>query len=685
MKQSLPGKYTLGPSVAAICYVIFIHLSQLFTEAQMPAQVPAQIPMKNSYTALQNDIETKIPEEIKEDAKTEISFEEKYADKSFVYLLLDYRIDIKEDASCIINVHKKIKIQHQDAKDLGDRRINYVKGREQIKDIEAYTYTPDGEKHQYTKIQDRKRHEGYRLYSDSMVKIITLPEVNVGSIIEEKYTMESIGKVMPGEYWDCFPIYMNTPAKEVNYTVSFPESLGMKYKGFNVKEKPMVTKGEDGIVTYSWRKKNIYTPEENEDFLPELREDSFIDVVEFSSVDTWAEISDWYYGLMQKNIKINDNMIKAAEEIFKEKETSKDKVRAVMDYINDNFRYVSMSFGSNTVEPHRTDIVFKNKYGDCKDLSLLCKTLLGLGGVESSLALFIDENSASDPQIDLPMIEMFDHALLLIHDEEGEYYADPLISWYDLGEYPLDYQGGYTFIINDKGGRHDRFPIFDEKRKYTHKKSTIELYEDGSALIESKNLWDLDQSINTRQLIDSFDREEMKGFMEALNRAHGEVLDRNWEGLENKYGTITSYLKHKIEDKYIVAGDIIIVEIQKYGKRSEFMQEERKNPVFYSVNSLNVIEETYKVPEGYKIYHLPQDLDLDCGIFQVQRTYRAKGNEITYKETERYRRKELPKEDYPALKEFFTKLPKLTEQRILLKKMTLWEIFIKELFLPSWV
>ena len=80
----------------------------------------------------------------------------------------------------------------------------------------------------------------------------------------------------------------------------------------------------------------------------------------------------------------------------------KDKARAILEYIQDNFRYVSMSLGPYSLEPHPTDQVFKNKYGDCKDLSLLCVAMLKVAGIDAHIALFRDEFSITDPRHDHP-------------------------------------------------------------------------------------------------------------------------------------------------------------------------------------------------------------------------------------------------------------------------------------------
>ena len=40
---------------------------------------------------------------------------------------------------------------------------------------------------------------------------------------------------------------------------------------------------------------------------------------------------------------------------------------ALYNYVAQNIRYVSLSFGLGRFQPHSAADVFKNQYGDCKD------------------------------------------------------------------------------------------------------------------------------------------------------------------------------------------------------------------------------------------------------------------------------------------------------------------------------
>lgn len=610
-----------------------------------------------------------------EEKKEAVSFEEEHKDKSVIVLLYEVNVTVNEDWSYVSRVNERFKILKEDARELGEMELSYNKARDKITVERAYTITPDGKKHRYAKIQDFREYKGYPVYSDAMIKVITFPQVNIGSILERKTRTVSKGGPMENAFWYWFHFESSTPVKELNFTISWPKKLKIKYQDFNLKQKPQISHNGN-MVTYSWHMENVYNPRNGEDYLPPPNFENVPSTVEFSSIKDWDTLSRWFYTQAQENLKINCSIEEAVEQVTAGKIILKDKVRAILEYIQDNFRYVSMSLGDKSLVPHPTDMVFKNKYGDCKDLSLLCLGMLKAVGIKAELALFNDEFSITDPKYDPPIPSLFDHVLLLVEDKkEGDFYIDPLLKGYDIGEYPLYYQGAYTLIINEKGGRFGRFPVTDEKRVYSKMEMKTSIGKDGSALLESLKLWDLDASIEQRRDVNAMDKEEEGKYYQRIEEylsSGGKLHEYRMEGLEEKYGTLKSFYKVTKNNAFPVTEGMIIIDISGYGRGSDFLEKERKNPVFYPGNSLNEGITTYIIPEGFEVSYMPKNLNLDIGFFYLKREYSKKGSEITIKETARYRRLEVPVEKYGKLRDFFEQLGTKSKQKIILREKKPW-------------
>jgi hypothetical protein len=466
------------------------------------------------------------------------------------------------------------------------------------------------------------------------------------------------------------------PTKERHVKIVLPKKLNIAYKEFSLGHKPTITETPT-MITYEWNIKDLDPEEEAEEYLPPPKAESFSNTVEFSSIKSWKDVSAWYDALVQKNLKITPAIQAAAQKICKDKSTVKEKARAILEYLQANFRYVSMSFGENSLEPHPTDEVFRNKYGDCKDLSLLGMAMLKAVGVDSSVVLFNTEFSMSDPKEDLPLPGLFDHVIVWVHDQgSGDFYIDPLLEGYDINEFPVTFQGAYTFMINANGGTFGRFPIFDEQRIYTREKEVIAINEDGSAFYDVEYLWDLDASIEARISLRKMDKETEKKSYEALDNylaSGGEMLERRFDGLDQRYGPVTGHAKFKRKDIFPLDGDIMVIDLNGYQRDMDFVQKERKDPIFFPANSLSQEMLTYKIPEGFSVSSMPKNIHLNTEFFELKRNYQKKGREINITEMMRYKRSELPKEAYGRIKDFYNKLPSRTKQRIILRRMKPWQ------------
>ncbi|MFA5088451.1 MAG: DUF3857 domain-containing transglutaminase family protein [Candidatus Omnitrophota bacterium] len=611
-----------------------------------------------------------------EPAKT---FEERHADKDRIFLLDNSSLVLNEDWSFTQSVHQKVKILKESAKDLGEIPVYYIEGIEEILDLEAHTITPDGRKHSYAKSQDFNVYPDYPMYSDLRVKILSMPEVNVGSIIEIKQTIRSKGKTVPRSFWEESWLDFGFPTKEARVSYTFPKSLNIRYRPFNLGEdrQPKITESETA-VTYIWDIKDAYFERSREDLAPPPRWEDIENAIEFSSFPSWDDLAGWFYEAVEENTVITPEIEEAARKIFDNQTTLKDKVRSCLEYVQDNFRYVSMSLGENNLRPHPTDEVFQNKYGDCKDLSLLTRTLLSLGGIEADMALFKERFSITDPVGDLPSPTLFDHAVLLVRNPEGEdFYVDPLLKGYDIGEYPAPYQSAYTFIIGRDKGTFGRFPEFEEGRNFREEELQVYIYPDDFDVLEREVAWDLDTSISLRRHSESSTQEEKDAFKQALfARAapNGEVVDYRLEGVEERYGTVKGHMTIREKERFPVVSDMIIINFDG-GERSEsFTEGKRDYPIFFPENSLFRKTITYHFPENFRLEYLPPNLDLDNGFYRFSRTFAVKEDEIVLVDEVRYRIAEIPAEEYPNIKKFYNELPRKIRQVIILRKQkSFWE------------
>src|SRR5205814_3095355 len=130
--------------------------------------------------------------------------------------------------------------------------------------------------------------------------------------------------------------------------------------------------------------------------------------VQLSSFTDWQKISTWYAKL-QSERAVPDDAVKAkAAELTRGAGSEEQKARRLYDFVAQNIRYVSLSFGIGRFQPHAASEVLQNGYGDCKDKHTLLQALLAAEGIRSYPVLI---HAYRKIDRDVPSRGQFDHGI----------------------------------------------------------------------------------------------------------------------------------------------------------------------------------------------------------------------------------------------------------------------------------
>ena len=101
--------------------------------------------------------------------------------------------------------------------------------------------------------------------------------------------------------------------------------------------------------------------------------------------ETWADVSRFAFEMNDKGIAASEAMSRKAQELVAGKATQWERIRAICEYAQ-SVNYVAVSIDLDAgggIEPHAAELVFERHYGDCKDMTILARSLLKEAGIES--------------------------------------------------------------------------------------------------------------------------------------------------------------------------------------------------------------------------------------------------------------------------------------------------------------
>ena len=587
-------------------------------------------------------------------------------DKAALCLLKERVLGIQKDGTYEETEHTTLLIQKEEAKEYGEIPIPYDSSFQEVKKIEAFVRNPEGKVSKPRAIQDINLYTGDPEYSNFRAKIISMPDVTVGSIIDWKTAILNKKPIIPNEFWESLKLSVPIPTAKLSCRLIVPSGMPLEFQKWNTKMEPTVSAIKDKKI-YEWNKQFI-DEVKYEGYMPPL--DEIYEHVFVSSFNGWRQIDDWYWELTSKNLVISQALKDTANRITVNAKDDIEKIHIILRYVQEKFRYVSMSFDENRFAPHPADQVFENKYGDCKDQVIVAMAMLRVIGITSYPALFVEEGDGN-PKDKLPMPTYFDHVILAIDLKGKLYYTDVLVKGYSIMETPPSLEGGYVFVINGKSGFFQQLPIYTEKDDQTFREMKVFIQEDGSAVVEETALWDKPSSVEFKNLWKKASEKEKREYLERLDEAYKNqnTVERRWEGTNSEFGQIKSYIKYKMLKWGEQSGDFISFGEGGHDSGMDFTSKKRVYPLVFPSNGYDVVTRTYKLPSNFQVVNLPKSVKVQTPMLDYSIDYEQKGQEVIERIVRRNKRTRIPASRYQETQKWDRQLTELSSNKIVIKRI----------------
>jgi hypothetical protein len=381
-------------------------------------------------------------------------------------------------------------------------------------------------------------------------------------------------------------------------------------------------------------------------------------------------VADWWREAINKNTTDDLHIDAKALDLVKGKTNSKDKARAILEFIQDNFRFVSMSLGDHTVGLRGTAGIFKERYGDSKDLSVLARQMLKIVGIDANICLFSGEFNG-DPRHRMHNPSAFDHVILEVNLDGQEYFVDPQAKGFDIGELPSSYDNAHVLIIDGAAYRFKDLPVADASFHSVISTSDVFLTDDGSADFKVRVQMPVEASVDFKNSWDPHSDSSKQKFFDNLQATFaqgGKITDRDVKGLDDRYGPVEFNFKYTASNIYQVANDMVLLREEQQGGIPNFLESTRRYPIFVPTNSLIINCNTYHIPEGLKINFIPPDYDLKTDFMEASVKYTKGDGTVLVESAYQLKRITIPKQGFADVKKFRDELDKKSELYIILQK-----------------
>jgi transglutaminase-like putative cysteine protease len=262
------------------------------------------------------------------------------------------------------------------------------------------------------------------IYSGTFDAYLILDDVRKGDRIEYAYTIKGRNPIFGAKYANTFYFEGSSSYGREYTNLIVSKKRHLNFKSFNFDTKPL-SRDVGGLRIYEWES-TLTKTHRAEAYEPSWYvAEKYTQVSEYQS---WIDVVNW-------GLKVNSYpdlktplVDKTVRELQSLSRNDPEKyIELATRFVQDEIRYMGIEMGEYSQRPNSPERILIQRYGDCKDKSLLLIYLLNKQNIDAYMA-YVDTYSGKRTRDFLPSPFLFDHAVVVVEYKNNKTWIDPTIS-----------------------------------------------------------------------------------------------------------------------------------------------------------------------------------------------------------------------------------------------------------------
>jgi hypothetical protein len=555
------------------------------------------------------------------------------------------------DLDMVFKRHCRIKILTEQGKEYADIKVSYWH-EDHVLELEAQSFLPDGKK---TKLPANAIYDQEQ--EDFKYKTFAIPAVEVGSVIEYRYEIQS-KYIHYLEPW-YFQHEEYTRFSEIKLTLT----EGLSFNSFRenmVLYNPIKTEGTEWDLTRKGKRAAVHTWQLSD--IPALKSEPFMysrydylafihfqlvsyqdENTNYMFIKTWDNMAKEMSGLYKEFLAPNDKLKSLALDLIRTDSTDISKIKSIYDFV------CAEIFTEDYRGYYRPDYkkpvqVVETKKGNPVEKNLLLINLLKNAGIQAYPVMI---STRSNGKFKPAFITTTQFNYLLAAVSKGEEYIllDSREKYCPYGALPDDSVVPYGFLFDNEKGKLLNLPK-PGVPSGTEISSEVIMEKNGKIILNSDLSYTGYAAVDERS---NFGGTGAKDYLQKKldNLFIGAQLDSvTISNLDDPDQPFSVHIRISIPD-YFQTVDKLVYFTPPYlskQKSNPFKSEKRDFPVDYPYASNNVEKIKFKIPAGFTLSETPPKAKMVFQGISFNLFSLSIDNEI-----EIQRIFKLGKESYPAL------------------------------------
>lgn len=624
--------------------------------------------------------------------------QKQYPDRAAV--ILDHQqivtIDVNNktgDLDIFITDKETILYLKDDSKYYTDQSISLSFFFEDLTEIEASVYTPEGKKMKVMSDSYRivdSAPSSWVFHDDNKEMRFDLPELGVGYKSEISFTK----KIKKPQFFEVFHFLSGYPVLNVSVQISYPAGTQMKFferamDSYSVDRQTVA--GKKGGQTETWTIKNLPAYEiekgstDMKNHIPHIVaqiQRYTVDGEEKKLISNVSELHDYFEEFLmskgdESNRKeLNDIVTSITDGI----EDPLAKMDTIFRWVQSNIKYIAFEDGINGYVPRSCSSVMKNRYGDCKDMGNLLVEMLTYAGVENAHVAWVGTRDIPYLMSEIASPITCNHVICVVEIPESEqkghkyYYLDATSA---DGSYllpPMNVQEK-ELLVHLGPGKFDLYgvPAAHAEQNYIRSVIKLKFTDDDSLVGSGVELYGGYERESRGYYLANLKDDDLDDYVKDLTLGgtnRYSLKDYEICGIETKSKDLEIYYDFTVDNIGIQDGSDIIFNPTLFKPRiTKFNEEDYKLTRLKSRHRTTDYTYIIDIPEAYKIKHLPDNVHFTHEFFNFDAEFAVVGSQIFVRMIYMYRILEVPTTLFTDWNEFSSQINSATIQNVILEKI----------------
>ena len=600
------------------------------------------------------------------------------------FVLFHQEIDNDQQGSH--SVYMRIKVLSEAGRKYADVQIPYYKEEFNISDIHGRTIHPDGsivefQGKPFDKVVVKSKNLKVR------VKAFTLPDIQVGSVLEYKYTLHTENRAVWAPRWTVQSELFQR--KEHFKFVPYSGTIQMAHGeiGTGLAYNSMLPRGNEVKSvrdTYELDLANVPAFVE-EEHMPPPQEYKYYVHFYYRRVNDadqfWREEGKYWNSDIEKFLGKKHGVSEAVAGMVSPGDTPEQKVKKIYAYVAglDNLTYKPQRTQQEQkvlgVKDNRgVEDVLRLRSGDRQEITLLFIAMVRAAGTPA-YAMYVSDRSEDVFLKTHLSLDQLDTLVAIVQIDGKDVFLDPGTKFCPYGIMDWKYTGTQGIKQLPGGGTElTQTPLPDYMKAVSKRVARLRLNDQGQ-VEGSLAIGYFGQEALTRRLegskTDDVGRtkileDEVKSWLPS-NAQVTMTKPPQWDEVETPL-----VAEFKISSPMLMSGGkrvLLPTNIFQFNRPPMFAHPDRKQPIYFEFPSREIDDVHIKLPDNLQVESLPanQEVKVEYAIYRAGR--KQDKNEIDMTRDLAIATFVFPPAEYKGLKSFFDKVKEGDDEQVLLKQV----------------